>query len=52
MASTPTKNPIEKLTDSMKGLVIGASGKIPGYRHGMYLLGVSKADKDQAGSKA
>ncbi|KAJ5562816.1 hypothetical protein N7535_002737 [Penicillium sp. DV-2018c] len=33
MASTATKSPTEKLSDSMKGLVIGASGIIPGYPH-------------------
>ncbi|KAJ5146262.1 uncharacterized protein N7515_000826 [Penicillium bovifimosum] len=33
MASTATETPTEKLTESMKGLVISASGTIPGYRH-------------------
>ncbi|KAJ5135725.1 uncharacterized protein N7515_005003 [Penicillium bovifimosum] len=33
MASTTTEAPTGKLTESMKGLVIGASGMIPGYRH-------------------
>ncbi|KAJ5360622.1 hypothetical protein N7517_009813 [Penicillium concentricum] len=35
MASNePIDKPIDKLTGDMKGLVIGASGTIPGYQHG------------------
>jgi poly [ADP-ribose] polymerase len=29
---------VEKLADTLKGLVIGASGTIPGYKHGMFPL--------------
>jgi hypothetical protein len=32
------KKPVDKLADNLKGLVIGASGTIPGYQHGMFLL--------------
>lgn len=30
-----TNKPVDKLADNLKGLVIGASGPIPGYQHGM-----------------
>ncbi|KAJ5262987.1 hypothetical protein N7524_008292 [Penicillium chrysogenum] len=29
-----SKKPVDKLADNLKGLVIGASGTIPGYQHG------------------
>ncbi|KGO68804.1 hypothetical protein PITC_076860 [Penicillium italicum] len=29
-----SKKPVDKLADNLKGLVIGASGAIPGYQHG------------------
>lgn len=33
-----SNKPVDKLADNLKGLVIGASGTIPGYQHGMFSL--------------
>lgn len=33
-----SNKPVDKLADNLKGLIIGASGPIPGYQHGMLFL--------------
>lgn len=33
-----SNKPVDNLADNLKGLVIGASGTIPGYQHGMLFL--------------
>lgn len=33
-----SNKPVDRLADNLKGLIIGASGTIPGYQHGMLFL--------------